>query len=57
VLEVAQQLDPPRQLELLAMLGNLLLGEGVLPAAAAENLKALIRHTNVSHVSGWSRQR
>lgn len=52
VLEVAQQLGPGQQLELLALLGNLLLGDGGLPPEAAADVRALLRHGNGSALAG-----
>ncbi|GBF97085.1 phosphatidate cytidylyltransferase [Raphidocelis subcapitata] len=48
VLDVAQQLDPQQQLELLAMLANMLLGQGGLPAAAEGDVRAVMRHANTT---------
>lgn len=52
MLEVAQQLGPGQQLELLALLGNLLLGDGGLPPEAAADVRALLRHGNGSALAG-----
>jgi hypothetical protein len=52
VLEVAQQLHPAQQLELFTLLGNLLIGEGALPPAAAAGVKHLMGFANVTGGGG-----
>lgn len=52
VLEVVQHLTPLQQMELFAMIGNLLLGEGQLPPGAAVSVKALMQHANSTGMLG-----
>lgn len=52
VLESAQHLSPGQQLELMAMLGNLLLGDGQLPASTAASVKTLMQAANATLAAG-----
>jgi hypothetical protein len=45
---MAQHLEPPQQLELFTLLSNLLLAQGLLPPAAADSVRALMVHANIT---------
>ncbi len=48
VLDDAQQLNDAQQLELFGKLGNMLIGEGLLPMRALDSVHAVLRAANTS---------